>query len=161
MQYKNIIFDDVVNYRETSMFIGTCFCDWKCCTEIGADICLCQNSPAHCLKNKEIDNEKLVRKYLKLGTMHALVLGGFEPLWNNSWSDVLGFLRCFRSHTQDTIVIYTGYYENEVSEKIGQLKELGNVVVKFGRYRPNQKPHHDDVLGVNLANDEQYAKRIS
>ena len=161
MQYKNIIFDDVVNYRETSMFIGTCFCDWKCCKEIGADICLCQNSSAYCMKIKEIDNEKLVRKYLKLGTMHAVVLGGFEPLWDNSWNDVLAFLKCFRAATHDDIVVYTGYREDEVADKVEQLKALGNVIVKFGRYKPNQKPHRDDVLGVDLANDEQYAKRIS
>lgn len=161
MQYKNIMFDDVVNYKKTSMFIGTCFCDWKCCKEIGADICLCQNSSAYCLKIKEIDNEKLVRKYLKLGTMQALVLGGFEPFWNNSWDETLAFLKCFRSYTQDDIVIYTGYNEDEVADKIGQVKGLGNVVVKFGRYRPGQKPHRDEVLGVNLANDEQYAMRIA
>lgn len=160
MQYKNIMFDDVVNYKETSMFISACFCDWKCCKEIGADICLCQNSPAYCLKIKEIDNEKLVRKYLKLGTMHAVVLGGFEPLWNNSWNDVFEFLKCFRKSTQDPIVIYTGYHEDEVEDKIEQLKGLGNVIVKFGRYRPNQQPHHDDVLGVDLANDEQHAVKI-
>lgn len=47
-----------------------------------------------------------------------------------------------------------------VSDKIEQLKELGNVIVKFGRYRPNEKPHHDDVLGVDLANDEQHAVKI-
>lgn len=160
MQYKNIMFDDVVNYKETSMFIGTCFCDWKCCKEIGADICLCQNSPAYCLKIKEIDNEKLVRKYLKLGTMHAVVLGGFEPMWNNTWEETLEFLKCFREATLDTIVIYTGYHEDEVKDKVEQLKELGNVIVKFGRYRPNQQPHHDDVLGVDLANDEQHAVKI-
>ena len=39
MRVKNIIEEDIVNYKETSMFISTCFCDWKCCTEIGADIC--------------------------------------------------------------------------------------------------------------------------
>ena len=161
MRFKNIIEDDVVNYRKTSMFISVCFCDWKCCKEIGADICLCQNSPAYNSKIKEIDDERLVKRYLKSKTMEAVVLGGFEPLWDNSWNETLAFLKCFRSHTQDDIVIYTGYYQDEVADKIEQLKELGNVIVKFGRFRPNQKPHKDEVLGVMLANDEQHAERIA
>ena len=161
MRVKNIIEEDIVNYKETSMFISTCFCDWKCCTEIGADICLCQNSPAYGMKIKEMDNARLVKRYLKNKMTHAVVLGGFEPMWSNTWDETLEFLMCFRQATQDTIVIYTGYHEDEVADKVTQLKELGNVIVKFGRYRPNQKPHHDDILGVDLANDEQYAKRIS
>ena len=35
-----------------------------------------------------------------------------------------------------------------------------NIIIKFGRYIPNQKPHYDEVLGVNLASDNQYAERI-
>ena len=160
MRVKNIIEDDIVNYRKTSMFIGVCFCDWKCCKEIGADICLCQNSPAYNAKIREYSDEKIVKRYLRAKTMEAIVLGGFEPFWDNSWNEILSFLKCFRSYTNDDIVIYTGYYKNEVLDKIEQLKELGNVIVKFGRYRPNQKPHLDEVLGVKLANDEQYAERI-
>ena len=160
MRVKNIIEEDVVNYKKTSMFISVCFCDWKCCKEIGADICLCQNSPAYNSKIREFDNERLVKRYLKNKITEAVVLGGFEPFWDNSWNEVLEFLKCFRSYTQDDIVIYTGYYKNEVEDKIEQLKELGNVVVKFGRYRPNQEPHRDEILGVELANDEQHAERI-
>ena len=161
MKLKSVIEEDVVNYRKTCMFIGTCFCDWKCCKEIGEDICLCQNSPAYNTKIKEIDNDKLVRRYLKNDMTHALVLGGFEPLWENTWADTLEFLKCFRSKTSDDIVVYTGYRESEVEDKIEQLKSLGNVIVKFGRYRPGQNPHHDDVLGVDLANDEQHAVKIA
>ena len=50
---------------------------------------------------------------------------------------------------------------NEIQEKVEKLKQFRNIIVKFGRYRPGQKPHMDEVLGVELANDEQYAKRIS
>jgi hypothetical protein len=35
-----------------------------------------------------------------------------------------------------------------------------NIVIKFGRYRPGQQKHFDEVLGVELASDNQYAKRI-
>jgi len=35
---------------------------------------------------------------------------------------------------------------------------MGNIIVKFGRYRPNQEKHYDKILGVFLASDNQYAK---
>ena len=36
-----------------------------------------------------------------------------------------------------------------------------NIIIKFGRFIPNREPHFDEVLGVNLASNNQYAKRIS
>ena len=37
------------------------------------------------------------------------------------------------------------------------IKDYG-VIVKFGRFRPNQEKHYDEVLGVYLISDNQYAK---
>jgi hypothetical protein len=42
-----------------------------------------------------------------------------------------------------------------------QLKSFSNIIIKFGRFIPNQEPHYDEVLGVKLASDNQYARRIS
>jgi hypothetical protein len=39
------------------------------------------------------------------------------------------------------------------------LKGYGNIVVKFGRFIPNQEKHYDSVLGVELSSFNQYAKR--
>lgn len=33
--------------------------------------------------------------------------------------------------------------------------------MKFGRFRPNQKSHYDEILGINLVNDEQHGKIIA
>ena len=54
-------------------------------------------------------------------------------------------------------VIYTGYEidETPMKEIIPTLKQLGNVIVKVGRYIPNDTPHFDEVLGVNLASNNQ------
>ena len=35
-----------------------------------------------------------------------------------------------------------------------------NIIIKYGRYIPDQEPHYDEVLGVNLASDNQYAERL-
>jgi len=40
------------------------------------------------------------------------------------------------------------------------LKEYSNIIIKYGRYIPNQKPHYDEVLGIMLASSNQYAKRL-
>ena len=40
-----------------------------------------------------------------------------------------------------------------------KIKSYG-IIVKFGRFRPNQEPHYDEVLGVNLISDNQYAKEF-
>ena len=41
------------------------------------------------------------------------------------------------------------------------LELYENIIVKFGRYVPNQLPHYDNVLGIKLASDNQYAKVVS
>ena len=48
----------------------------------------------------------------------------------------------------------------QFDEWIQQLATYGNVIVKFGRYIPNQKHIFDEVLGVELASDNQYAERF-
>jgi hypothetical protein len=46
----------------------------------------------------------------------------------------------------DDVVIYTGYTKEELTEKqyLELLKEFGNLVIKYGRYLPNNKRHYDD-----------------
>ena len=65
-----------------------------------------------------------------------------------------------------------GYTEEEISAMeymidnikhsfLDILKVYENVVIKFGRFIPNQDKHYDDLLGVELASPNQYAKVIS
>ena len=159
MRLKNIVDEDFVQFKDPCMFISTCFCDWKCCKELGMDICMCQNSPAYDSKIVNKHNDALVNRYLKNPITHAVVFGGFEPMLQ--FEELVELIRCFRGQTKDTIVIFTGYYENEIRDKIDVLKHFSNIIVKFGRYIPGQEPHLDPVLGVKLANKEQYAVQIS
>jgi hypothetical protein len=84
---------------------------------------------------------------------------GLEPC--DSPQDLFDIIKDFRDYTQDDIVIFTGYTENEIPEIVKELQNFKNIIVKFGRYVPNQTPHLDKVLGVKLASDNQYAKKIS
>ena len=141
------------------MFIATCMCDWKCCKELNMDICLCQNSPIATQKNHNFSDTRIVNRYLKNKLTSAIVIAGLEPLLQ--WDQLLALIQQFRSKTDDDIVIYTGYKENELYEQIAALKAFQNIIIKFGRYVPNQQSHYDEVLGVDLASDNQYAERIS
>ena len=82
----------------------------------------------------------------------------------DSWKD-LWYLICeIRHYTLDDIVIYTGYTEEEIYNKryiMSNLRQFPNIIIKFGRFIPNQKPHFDEILGVKLASDNQYARKIS
>lgn len=159
MRVKTIIDEDIANYKKMSMFIATCFCNFKCCTDLNMDICLCQNSPIAKAKTIECADDKIVDRYVKNKLTHAVVIAGLEPF--EQFDELIALVSKFREKTKDDIVIFTGFYENEIQDKIEELKKFDNIIVKFGRYIPGQEVHKDKVLGVNLANKEQYAVKIS
>ena len=154
MLVKNIVEEDFVNYKLPSMFIATCFCDWKCCLEQKLDVSVCQNAdiarqPNHLIADKDIYN-----RYASNPITKAIVIGGLEPL--KQFDEICDLIRLFRSNgCNDMFVIYTGYYECELTDQIKKLKMFGNIILKFGRYIPNHKAHYDEVLGINLISDNQ------
>lgn len=153
MVVKKIIDEDFTNYKKPSMFICSPRCTMKCGEE------LCQNSPWLKQPDIEIDPIDIIQRYENNGLTKAIIFAGLDPL--DSWADLYSFIFVFRSVTDDDIVIYTGYNKCEITDKIEQLKQFSNIIVKFGRYIPNQQPHYDEVLGVDLASDNQYAEKIS
>ena len=157
MIIKGLLDEDIVNYKEWSMFLSLPYCTFKCEKECG--IQCCQNSPLALQPNIEVSIDKIIDRYLNNNITHAIVLGGLEPL--DSWEDVQELVGKLRSHTNDDIVIYTGYREDEIESKIQWLKQFQNIIVKFGRFIPDQPSHRDTILGVNLASPNQYAVKIS
>lgn len=156
MLVKNIVEEDFVNYKLPSMFIATCFCDWKCCREQNLDISVCQNSDISKQANCNIPNKDIFNRYISNPITKAIVIGGLEPF--KQYDDVYNLIELFRSNDcYDTFVIYTGYDINEepVKSKLNEMQSLKNIILKTGRFIPNHKPHYDDVLGVNLISDNQ------
>ena len=148
---------DFVNYKKASMFIIFPHCDFKCEKDCGQKIC--QNNSLTQTPTISVEISSLVNKYLNNPLTTAIVCGGLEPL--DSWEQLAALITSFRIHTLDDIIIYTGYKEEEVSEaKINFFKNMKNIIIKYGRYIPNQTSHYDNVLGVYLASDNQYAKRM-
>lgn len=160
MIIKSLIDEDFVNYYLPSMFIGTSFCDWKCCRDLNMDNNLCQNSSLSLGENFNISTDELFRRYISNPLTHSIVFGGLEPILQ--FDDLLEIIEFFREHgIDDDIVIYTGYTQEEIEDKIDILKKFKNIILKFGRFMPNQEKHFDPVLKVYLASDNQFAKKIS
>lgn len=158
MIIKNLIDEDFSNYKECAMFIGFPHCTFKCEKDCGC-IGMCQNSQLMTSPDIDISCSNIVNRYIKNPLSRAVVFGGLEPF--DDFEDLLTLVRFFRMETDDDIVIYTGYYADEIIEQIRKLKRYKNIIIKFGRFIPNQESRYDNVLGVNLASKNQYATRIS
>ena len=160
MRISNLKDEDFVNYKKPSVFIGTCFCNWKCCDEAGISREVCQNYQLHNSKQHDLTFEQIYRRYINNPLTSAIVIGGLEPILQSE--EVIGLIKYFREHNcHDDFVIYTGYYEEEIQSIIDTLKEYDNIIFKFGRFKPNQEKHWDEVLGVYLISNNQYGKKIS
>lgn len=159
MKIRGILDTDSVNYKKICMTIMFPFCDFKCDKECGQKVC--QNSPLINEPIIDIDCNKIVDRYMSNPLTEAIVFQGLEPF--DSTDDIYELIKAFRNKTDDDIVIYTGYTEEECKVYIDYFQSytFKNIIIKFGRYIPGQTPHKDEVLGINLASDNQYAVKIN
>lgn len=158
MLIKNLVDEDFVNYKKPSMFIGTSSCDFKCDKECGRQVC--QNSDLAKAPTIEIDDIEIWHRYDQNPITEAIVFGGLEPFSLESWADIYAFILKMRENTEndsDDIVIYTGYYPSEVKNILYWISRKKNLIVKFGRFIPDRPHRFDEVLGVELASDNQFA----
>lgn len=160
MKVVNVVDESFAEYKKPHMLVGFPSCTFKCDRENGSQVC--QNWELAKARKIDVDPEDIVARYLANDLTEAVVFAGLEPF--DSFDDVLALVKAFRAYTTDPIVIYTGYREHEnptMEYRTMCLREYENIIVKFGRYRPGQKSHYDEVLGVELASDNQYGKKIS
>ena len=159
MRIKGIIDIDLINYKLPCMTIEMPVClNFKCDKECGKPVC--QNSKLASEPTFNTKPESITEAYLTNDIVKALCFQGLEPF--DTFEEMKNLIALLRSkQCWDDIVIYTGYNEDELTNQLAYLRPYRNIIVKFGRYIPNQEPHFDEVLGVNLASDNQYAKRIS
>ena len=153
MKIKGLISEDLVNYKKPSMTIIFPYCTFKC----GEGYC--QNSELAKAPIIELNINNLVDRYINNPITEAVVMQGLEPF--DSWNDLIEFVKQLRESTDDDIVIYTGYYKEEIIDKVEILRKYKNIIIKYGRFLYNDKPIFDDILGITLASSNQYAERIS
>ena len=167
MKVKGIIDEDFVQYKKPSMFIIMPNCSFKCDKECGCNVC--QNSELAAAPIITMDTQEIAKRYWSNPITEAIVFGGLEPF--DDFEDMESLIRvlnalyitCFDIKEMPDIVIYTGYYPDEIKDKIEELKSITvdtNIVIKFGRFIPNKPHRFDDILGVELSSDNQYAKKL-
>ena len=158
MVIKGLIDEDFINYKKPSMVIEFPYCSFKCDKECGQQVC--QNSSLVKAENIDINPIQLVHRYLTNPITKAIVCQGLEPF--DSFEDLLEIIQELRHNylNNDDVVIYTGYTKEEVQTQINELSKFNNIIIKFGRFIPNQSSHFDETLGVQLASPNQYAERL-
>lgn len=160
MHLKGVVMEDFVNYSKPSLFLISCVCDWKCCKEANIDISICQNNSLVSQPTQKISDEAIYKAYINNPITKAIVIGGLEPMIQIE--EVVNLIKLFRENgCKDDFIIYTGYYPTEIENALEALKYYDNIIVKFGRYIPNRPSRYDDVLGITLVSDNQFAERIS
>lgn len=151
VKVRQIIIEDFINYKKPSLFIAFPYCSFKCGREV------CQNNELIKSPLLEVKASQIVDWFNENPITEAYVFGGLEPF--DSWQDLLELITKIRiGDKYSDIVIYSGYTKTELEER-GVLDELYRfgVIIKCGRYIPNKPSRYDDLLGVDLASDNQYA----
>ena len=159
MRLKGLVDVDAVNYKDYSMFLVFAVCNFKCDKLNGCQVC--QNSHLIYEPTIEVSNESLIRRYMGNPLTHAVVCGGLDPC--DQFSELITFIKDFRTVSPDPIIIYTGYTKEELqlTGQLDMLRAYSGIIIKFGRYLMGYEPHTDPILGVKLASPNQYAERIS
>ena len=161
MLIKSFKDEDFVNYKKPAMFIVMPHCSFKCDKE--NNCLMCQNSHLAHEPTHNVDTRTLINRYLDNPITKSIVFGGLEPFDTAGELEYFVELLRLSYECNDDIVIYTGYTEEELKENSihNWIITRPNIIIKYGRFRPNQDSHYDEVLGVNLASDNQYAKRYN
>lgn len=160
IRLKGIKQEDFINYKKPSLFLGTCFCDLKCCKEKGYDYSVCQNSETLNIKESTFNISSIYKLYIDNDIEESIVIGGMEPMLQID--EIISLIDFFRNKgCNDDFVIYTGYTEEEVksNQDWSKLLNYNNLIIKYGRFVLGDSLHYDEVLGVSLASNNQYAKK--
>lgn len=159
MKLKGIIDCDFTNYKKPVITLEFPYCDFKCDKLNGCQVC--QNSALAREPDIEISAEKIWELYISNPLTKGFCFQGLEPFSNPiDLAELLYFIRKIKK-CNDDIIIYTGFNKGEdlVCENI--IRKYNNIIVKWGRYIVNQEPHYDEILGVKLASNNQYAEEIN
>jgi len=153
---------DFVNYKEANFVVYSGItCTFKCEKEAGIPG-LCQNCSLAKAPKIDYSIEKCIKRFDDQFISKVITFQGLEPLDN--LKQLLWFIYKFRQNHDNLIIIWTGYTKEECKDLIYLIKEKmkwSNIIMKYGRYVPGQESHYDELLGIKLANKEQYAEKIS
>ena len=158
IKLKGVVMEDFLQYKVPCMVLEFPNCSFKCDKEAGVPVC--QNGKLASAPAQEYDVYQICKAYLSNDITKAICCQGLEPF--DSIGDVMSLVWTVRKYfdCHDDIVIYTGYKEDEITSELLLLSQYDNIIVKFGRFIPFRSHVYDDVLGVELSSDNQYARRL-
>ena len=156
MRLKGIIDYDTINYKEPVMTLEFPYCDFKCDKLNGCQVC--QNSSLVFEPDIDILMSDIWLLYEQNPLTKGFCFQGLEPFDSYEIFDLIDTIRYY---CDDPIIIYTGYNKEQLPKQLEILKEYTNIIVKWGRFILGDEPHYDEVLGVNLASNNQYGEKIS
>lgn len=145
------VFENFTDYNKISMYIFGTTCRLNCRN--------CFHDHTRSYANKEVNEEELADYILSNKLVKAVLFSGLN--WLDQIDDLISFISIFRQKSNNDVVIYTGYTEDESFEYIKRLKKFDNIIIKFGRYVPGTEQIFDSTLGITLNSNNQYAKKIS
>ena len=137
------------------MFLGFPRCSFKCDIENGKQVC--QNSALATSPDINVPLDEIIERYINNPITEAIVIGGLEPF--DTFEQLYEFVKAFREVADDDIVVYTGYYEDEIEDMVDKIASF-HIIIKFGRFIEGQTKHYDTVLGIELASENQYAEEF-
>jgi len=158
MKVKGIIDYDCHNYKLPCLTVMFPFCTLKCNALNKHPVC--HNTDLLNEPNMDVSGEFIWKMYSQSKLTKAFCFQGMEPF--DSFEDLAELIHFIRKEKQcyDPIVIYTGYNKGEDPVVENMLRKYENIIVKWGRFIAGQEPHYDEILGVKLASDNQYAELI-
>ena len=159
MKLKGIIDYDTVNYKEPTLTLLFNYCDFKCDKINGCQVC--QNSTLAREPDIEVSGEYIWQLYEQNPLTKAFCFQGLEPF--DSYMDLIELVQFIRIDKQckDPIIIYTGYNKDEDKVTQMSLSHYPNIIVKWGRFILGHESHYDEILGIKLASDNQYAEVLT
>lgn len=164
IKLKGLEHENWSHYKSCAMFLAFPCCSFKCDKECGKPVC--QNSELAFSQSITVDIDKIAKQYVENPISTAIVFAGLEPF--DSSIELLNAIHIFRNYTKDPIIIYTGYTEEELNNgNIGIAHDLAisiykkikeeKVIIKYGRFIPDSISKFDEILGITLASNNQYA----
>ena len=156
MKLKGIIDCDFTNYKEPVMTLEFPRCDFKCDRLNGCKVC--QNSQLAAEPDIDVSEYTLWDLYKSNPLTKGFCLQGLEPF--DSEPSVLNFIDFIRAGMNISGILFEDNLNKDELQCLDIIQEYKNIIIKFGRYITGQQPHYDEVLGVNLASDNQYAEWV-
>lgn len=159
MHLVDILDEDFVNYKKPCMTVMFPYCTFKCNRECGKEVC--HNMHLKDSDLVDVPVNEIVDRYINNPITEAIVMQGLEPF--DSFDELYSLIYKFTEKCNDDIVIFTGYKEEEISDKVKMILEIvesNKLIIKYGRFIPDDNEVFDPVLGVKLSSSNQYGKIV-